>query len=76
MMTPTEAIETANHVLTMLGEAPIPSPTSGTREEQISAVLHEYARRLRLKEPKYNLIADDHKLPDIVIQRLSAALKE
>ena len=74
-MTPQQALELANGVLTVVGEAPLPPPSpAGSERQRVEAILHAYATRLREKQPALRKIKDDRMLPDIVIQRIVEAL--
>ncbi|MDO9543439.1 MAG: hypothetical protein Q7J98_14120 [Kiritimatiellia bacterium] len=74
-MTAQEALELANGVLKIGGEEPLsPPPKTGSDQQRVEAILNTYATRLREKRPSLQKIKDDRMLPDIVIQKIAAAL--
>ena len=75
-MDPAKEYELANSVLSLVGEDPIAFPIEGPAREKVEHLLSVYAARLRRKEPRYELLKDDTMLPDLVVQRLVAILKE
>ena len=74
-MTAQEALELANGMLKIAGEEPLSPPQkTGSDRQCVEAILHTYAIRLRKKRPSLQKIKDDRMLPDIVIQKIAAAL--
>ncbi len=74
-MTVQEALDLVNGVLKLVGDEPLsPPPPTGTDRQGVEAILHVYATRLRAKRPALRKVKDDRMLPDIVIQKISAAL--
>ena len=76
IVSPEKALDMVNAALAMFDEAPLDVFLSGTRSQQIESIIKEYARRLRIKVPKYKVIVDDRMLPETIIQYLYKALDD
>ena len=74
-MTTQEALDLVNGVLKVVGDKPLSQhPPTETDRQGVKAILHAYATHLREKRPDLRKIEDDRMLPDIVIQKIAAAL--